>query len=780
MKLTLFITAILLPILGLSQIPSNQVFFLNFNENTTDQINNISVVNNGLSYTIDRNNKSNSAINFSGLCNGNSGYIKVPNANSIQFSNSMTISFWAKMDLSNGMNPADGTCSATGYHMLFAKGGDGFGTSPNGIYSYLIPNGNTANNILGSTPNSGSLGYNIPITNSNDWQHFSYVVTTTNFKLYIDGQQIYSSTHSINFSEINNQDLFIGIMGPKTTPAEGVTNWYPMTGIMDDFRIFNRELNSTEINQIFNYVEPEPVVNNGPSIDQIYNLGNVKRYSHSINQFKSKMSSFEDETLINYAYYNAPNYGISLSIKKLNKDTIISQIDEGLGIKFKDQYVTIFTRDYLPNYDRNEILKINSKYHYFMGIDKAYYSTITADSLFVLNESLQLIERHSLGNVKFQHAFSKNDSLIVLSKNSDNEGIFNVSVYDINFNPIINISINDSITKYDQLNSKLVLSSRDKFYIFNDNYSSYSIFNQNLESMTVKSGRLIYQNGNNTTSLDLDTQVPTAISTVYSQLFSSSSDDEYYLLESNYFKKFGVLNQMLINKPIPIHDKIIYHKDYFLITKYDSNLNNLICTILNPEGTQITQFSLVGTQIVSFEFYGNNQFLLKSSGGLILINNLGETVWSKFINAKDLRINSDLSMWAVTDGIDIDLVHLQNPSNHCDYKVLNPYLSSYCEVMTTPQINPIFGSNIDPFTSSYPSSSYGFFYPSLGAHGIHFDWYKDNIKIDSVYLGSFIGDGVYKVKVSQGECQVFSEAKYVSLNNDLISTPILSLQIQFV
>ena len=236
---------------------------------------------------------------------------------------------------------------------------------------------------------------------------------------------------------------------------------------------------------------------------------------------------------------------------------------------------------------------------------------------------------------------------------------------------------------------------------------------------------------------------------------------------------------MVLNQAIPVHDKVIFHNNYFLLAKYNSSLWNITYTFLNPEGLQIAQFS-TGSHYsepnfdnIEIKDYQENKFLLSTLNGLKLINSLGETLWSKGIVAKDLSVNSDLSMWIVTNSTEQkDLVHIQNPSNECNYIALNPFLDSYCDI--TPGIFPSFTGKIQALESYFPPD--GFYYPSYSKYGLHFDWYKDDIKIDSLYLGRFTGEGVYKVLVSQGPCQLFSESKIVSLNNDLIKTPILNFE----
>ncbi len=195
-----------------------------------------------------RNGQVNSAISFGGC--GNPQFLRIPNSPSLQVNDAMTVAFWAKVDLSSGMDPGDGTCNAKGRHVFFAKGGDGYGASPPGILGMTYPAGGQQK--VSFEANAGQVNTvtarELPGT---IWHHYAYVLTNSEVKLYIDAQLVHTSPGTLSFAEANQQDLYLGVMGPKSSPVLGITYWYPLNGALDDVRVFNRGLDATEVSTVF-------------------------------------------------------------------------------------------------------------------------------------------------------------------------------------------------------------------------------------------------------------------------------------------------------------------------------------------------------------------------------------------------------------------------------------------------------------------------------------------------------------------------------------------------
>ncbi len=200
------------------------------------------------SFVADRNGQVNGAIGFGGC--GNPQFLRVPNSPSLQGSNAMTVSFWARVDLSSGMEPGDGTCTANGRQVFFAKAGDGYGVSPPGFLGLTYP----ADGQQKVTFEANAGQVNAVATKEqpgNTWHHYAYVLTNSEVKLYIDAQLVLTTSANLSFTEANQQDLYLGVMGPKSSPILGISYWYPLKGALDDVRIFNRNLSLEEVRTVF-------------------------------------------------------------------------------------------------------------------------------------------------------------------------------------------------------------------------------------------------------------------------------------------------------------------------------------------------------------------------------------------------------------------------------------------------------------------------------------------------------------------------------------------------
>ena len=183
--------------------------------------------NNGATLTTDRFSNSNSAYNF----NGSSDFIQVTHNSSLTFTTSVSFSFW--------LNVPDSSLNTTGIQERQAIGkqrtpsasGIGFETTD------------------GSTPKlapqfyiQGGAQYedNSPIT-INTWHHLVGTYDGTILKLYKNSFLIGTNIGPFNLSTIT-QNLFFG--------KQGALGCF-FKGKLDDIGIWNRELSSCEINQLY-------------------------------------------------------------------------------------------------------------------------------------------------------------------------------------------------------------------------------------------------------------------------------------------------------------------------------------------------------------------------------------------------------------------------------------------------------------------------------------------------------------------------------------------------
>lgn len=215
------------------------VAYYPFNGNANDESgngNNGTV--NGATLTADRKGNANSAYQFGGMSNPN--YILVKNSTTLQFSNECTISAFIKPSDWYGMD-GWGYGSPNGVHCYFAKSHDAKGITF--LYSGSI---NDISTHLGSFE---SWAYNKTISASeignllNQWVHFTYVLSKSSVKVYINGRLKETYETTPDFTTTNTQDIYIGKFSDY---------WYPISGTLDDIRIYNRALSDAEVQALYN------------------------------------------------------------------------------------------------------------------------------------------------------------------------------------------------------------------------------------------------------------------------------------------------------------------------------------------------------------------------------------------------------------------------------------------------------------------------------------------------------------------------------------------------
>ena len=209
--------------------------------------------------TTDRFGNSDSAYEFGGYYN--SGWIRVPNSESLKFDKAYTVSFWIQQPEFAGMDGwGNYTTSSPGF-AAFCKAGDGNATYP-GLYIMTGKGGNgrgisvSTNNSNGNAHSQSNWNHSIGYSKSNyelgDWLQIALVVDNTEKILYLDGMEVARDElhKEANFTSMNAQDIYIGVMGGSTGWASG-RGWYPFYGKIDDVRVYNRALTSTEVQSIF-------------------------------------------------------------------------------------------------------------------------------------------------------------------------------------------------------------------------------------------------------------------------------------------------------------------------------------------------------------------------------------------------------------------------------------------------------------------------------------------------------------------------------------------------
>jgi hypothetical protein len=189
----------------------------------------------GATLTTDRKGNANSAYQFGGFNNPN--FIKVNNSSSLQISNAFTISMWAKVNTTNAMDGWGNYNTNGTYQCLFAKDFDRncvqggiFWLDGNFITSVY---GDWGRNEGGQTNISYSLG---------TWVHLTYIHTGSELKMYKNGSLVMALSGNLTYTTTNNRDLYFGRFS---------SYWYPLDGVLDDMRMYNRALTDSEVQKLY-------------------------------------------------------------------------------------------------------------------------------------------------------------------------------------------------------------------------------------------------------------------------------------------------------------------------------------------------------------------------------------------------------------------------------------------------------------------------------------------------------------------------------------------------
>ena len=192
--------------------------------------------------------------------NGTNAYVSAPNQTYLNLTNGQfTISLWASLDaepnsLVSFLSLDNG---GGGPKWIFFYGQPTIPYPPSGYYAGFHVNGvpDGDNYWLATTRFAPALGA---------WHQYIVTQMGTNYTVYIDGTSAFAETNYM----YHGSTQVSGVGGPATIPS-GITA--PLTigeaeggnyfgGELDDIRIYNRALSSTEVAQLF-AIESPPIIN---------------------------------------------------------------------------------------------------------------------------------------------------------------------------------------------------------------------------------------------------------------------------------------------------------------------------------------------------------------------------------------------------------------------------------------------------------------------------------------------------------------------------------------
>lgn len=202
-------------------IPTNGlVAYYPFNGNANDQSgNNNNGTVHGATLSKDRHGIANRAYLFDGIDN----YIEINHSSSLNLSQQISISFWAKFETSAPYYYP--------YHIIGKYGCWGIGQRESDIHA-------------GITTSAGDLGLWSLYFDFDRFYHIVMTYDASNLRLYVDGT-LKESIAATGLLIQNSNNIFI-------SKYQLSDSYYFFDGVLDDFRIYNRALTQQEITSLSN------------------------------------------------------------------------------------------------------------------------------------------------------------------------------------------------------------------------------------------------------------------------------------------------------------------------------------------------------------------------------------------------------------------------------------------------------------------------------------------------------------------------------------------------
>ena len=172
----------------------------------------------------------------------NSGHIYMPNSESLQIGDEWSFATYVKPLSSAGMDEW-GIASDNGTHAIVGHSHDrtGFaiqyGINEERFHTYIGHWDGGWNDGISASADGNYL---------NKWIHIAYTYANNTFRIYINGKLITTRYTTPDFTDANTQDWYFGKYSDY---------WYPLNGILDEIRIYNRALNANEIVELAKYAD---------------------------------------------------------------------------------------------------------------------------------------------------------------------------------------------------------------------------------------------------------------------------------------------------------------------------------------------------------------------------------------------------------------------------------------------------------------------------------------------------------------------------------------------
>jgi hypothetical protein len=310
---------------------------------------------NGASLVNDRHGNAMSAYSFDGV----NEYISLYGLTNFDFGQSYTQSCWI---------------------FLYNSGGGGpIASKRPWAYPRIVHNTNKVQFYATASGHTSAVAAETGSINPNVWYHFTFVKDSSSYMLYMNGVLADSVYDSHYISGTSTSVYRIGAHSPD----------FPFKGVIDDFAVWNRALNSAEIVSLYNACETvsssQEVVSCGP-----FTWTNGITYANS--------NTTAQDTFV----VGGCDSVVTLNLTVKNTDSIITQqpVDQSVTLS-NDAYFLIASNDSLATYQWQTDVGFG-----FQNISNAgQYNGVDSDSLTISNSAL------SNDNQTFRCIVNSNDCM---------------------------------------------------------------------------------------------------------------------------------------------------------------------------------------------------------------------------------------------------------------------------------------------------------------------------------------------------------------------------------
>jgi hypothetical protein len=303
---------------------------------------------------------------------GNSDYVQIADANSLDISDTISVSLWAYAD------------TLSGWDTFISKFGDGGGGTQGDLYIYS--NDGTLGLVLDGPK---SFNWTTSVTMSTlTWTHITVTYDGEYIRFYKNGvlEDTLAGTGALSLGT-NSNDLYIGYNTPWGEYWDGT---------IDDVRIYDKVLSPTDIQNLYNWA-PGPIAhwkfdeNEDLALDDTVEDSSSNGYTgtasglpgskiEAVNGKFGGSYQFEDDALIKYgdvldlAVTDTRTFTAWIKPSQVsgNEDLITKQESnadyEGWGFiqeeqKLRFEYITTLTSDHLKVYTTDNVLTASAWHH---------------------------------------------------------------------------------------------------------------------------------------------------------------------------------------------------------------------------------------------------------------------------------------------------------------------------------------------------------------------------------------------------------------------------------